>query len=194
MSFPSSATSFPPLKTKRGVAVYDDQVCKISRRHRSSLPETERFGNIQRHHLNGEVRRQSQGDCPPEERVEVTVGHKFVGLLIIANKKTASARHRSHQGQQRGEIPRLGALADHQSHPQAEFFLRLLECDRLVVRPDSSIEVRHQSLSGEARRMPVDEFALAPCQDDLFQDFSLPLNHPGIIHHFRQTEDTLVLQ
>jgi len=121
------------------------------------------------------------------DRVEMAVTQDIVGMEVIGDEAALGQGPRVDEGQQGGEVLRLGPLADHDVHPQAELFPGLAKDSAFVIGTEPCRNIGAQVPAGEQWGMAVPGPVVKG--RDLFQDGGVGEDNAGVVHHLRQPQN-----
>ena len=141
---------------------------------------------VQRPHGDGVERRAPERHRLADDVVHVPPLEQVVGLAVVRAEQAVGGTVLEDQREQRLEVPRRRALADHDPHPQASLLQRLVVGRALVVAPDPGGEVRVQGVAGKPGRVPVDVASVGGLH--LGHRALVSGDDGGEVHHLREPE------
>ena len=119
--------------------------------------------------------------------VDVSLFQQIARVLVVGAEHAALGVLRREQGDQRLEIARGRALADHDELAALQLGQRVFQCGAFVVGIDAGGDVGIQILALEARRVAVDLLVVRLRGDDLRDDLRVVVDDAVGVHHLGQT-------
>ena len=105
-------------------------------------------------------------------------------IAVVGAQQAVARAMLEHQWKERFEVPRRGAFADHDPHPEPSLLQSFLVRRALVVAPHAGREIRVEGPAGEARRVPVDVAVIGSIGGlDLRQRSFRAARDAGKVHH-----------
>ena len=114
-------------------------------------------------------------------------------MLVVRAEHAVGVILRCEQREQRVEVARGRALADHDVLSALELGDGILNGAALVVGIDAGGDVGVQVVARKAGGVAVDFFVVRLRGDDLFEHLLVGIRDADIVHHFGQTLDAVVL-
>lgn len=182
------------LKDVEVVEIVDhDKVRKKARCDCAAVIEQEVARGVVARAFDGDDRVDARLDGTAHDVVDVPLFEKIVRVLVVRAEHAVGVILRCEQREQRVEIARGRALADHDVLSALELGDGILHGAALVVGIDAGGDVGVQVVARKAGGVAVDFFVVRLRGDDLFEHLLVGVRDADIVHHFGQTLDAVVL-
>ena len=126
------------------------------------------------------------------EPVDV-VEQQVIGVFVVTAKHDAAGI----LGQEIDQCLKVFGcrpFADENFHPFFDFFQAFFKAKALMIRSDTCSDVLIEIAARKPRGMAVNGLAVFMCQLQFFHYLRIFVDDPGIVHHFRQVENFILLQ
>ena len=143
--------------------------------------------------FDGDDRVDARLDGTAHDVVDVALFEQIVRVLVVRAEHAVGVILRCEQREQRVEVARGRALANHDVLSALELGDGILHGAALVVGIDAGGDVGVQVVARKAGGVAVDFFVVRLRGDDLFEHLLVGVRDADIVHHFGQTLDAVVL-
>ena len=173
--------------------VDDDKVGEEARRDRAAVVEQEVARGVVARAFDGDDRVDARFDRPAHDVVDVTLFEQVIRVLVVCAEHTVGVILRREQREERVEVARGRALADHDVLPALKLGDGVLDGAALVVGIDAGCDVGVQVVAREAGRVAVDLLVVRLRGDDLFKHLFVTVRNANIVHHLGKPLHAVVL-
>ncbi len=143
--------------------------------------------------FDGDDRVDARLDGTAHDVVDVALFEQVVRVLVVRAEHAVGVILRREQREERVEIARRRALANHDVLSALELGERIFDGAALVVGIDAGGDVGVQIVAREAGGVAVDLLVVRLRGDDFFEHLLVAIGNADIVHHLGQTLDAVVL-
>ena len=167
----------------------DDEVAQVAGGDGAAVIEQEVSGGGVAGGLHGDDGVYAQGDGFLHDVVDVALFQQVVGVLVVGTEHAAVHIFAAQQRHQSLQIPRGGALADHNELAPLQLGQGVVQVGALVVGVYTGGDVGIEIIAGETRSMPVDFLVVGLGGYDLLHHLGVAVDGAYEVHHLSQALD-----